>query len=125
VSDYSRGDGREFQDEKWVPDESLKALAMEADLHPEETEIERAKRLLIENVDIAVAGQVWLARNSSSERIRSDAQRYIIERVRGKAGETPAMGSLDDLFERLDRMNEHAAAMAQSGISPEALGDER
>jgi len=53
--------------------------------------------------------------NSTNERIRFESARYIMERVLGRAGEAPATGTLDDLFAALDRMNQNAAAMQQSG----------
>jgi hypothetical protein len=105
----------EFADESWVPEESLAFLTMEQQLHPEETPVERAKRLMTENVDTAAATMIWIAKNSDSERNRAEASKYIMERVLGRAGDAPATGTLDDLFARLDRMNEMAAAHDQSG----------
>jgi hypothetical protein len=110
----------EFSEESWVPDESLAFLVTEAELHPEETPVERAKRLMTENVDSAAATMIWIARNSPSERNRAEASKYIMERVLGKAGDAPATGTLDDLFARLDRMNEMAAATQQSGAHSDA-----
>jgi hypothetical protein len=105
----------QYDDEQWVPDEALAALNMEGELEPEETSIERAKRLLTENVDTAAASVIWLARNSNQERIRLESSKYIMERVLGRAGEAPATGTLDDLFAALDRMNTMAVADQQSG----------
>jgi hypothetical protein len=105
----------DYEDEKWVPDEALEAMTLEAALRENESSIERAKRLLQENVDVAAASTIWLARSSTNERIRLEAGKYIMERVLGRAGDAPATGSLDDLFDKLDKMNEMAAAQAQSG----------
>jgi hypothetical protein len=105
----------DYEDEKWIPDEALRALTLEARVRDDESTIERAKRLLTENVDVAAASTIWLARSSTNERIRLEASRYVMERVLGRAGDAPATGSLDDLFAKLDRMNEMAAAQAQSG----------
>jgi hypothetical protein len=108
-------DDDEFADESWVPDKALAYLTTEAQLHPEETSVERAKRLMVENVDTAAATMIWIARNSDSERNRAEASKYLLERVLGRAGDAPATGTLDDLFARLDHMNEMAAAQAQAG----------
>jgi hypothetical protein len=105
----------EFDEEKWVPDEALAALSLEAQVHADETSPERAKRLMTENADVAAAALIHIARHSPSERNRAEASKYILERVLGKAGDAPATGTLDDLFRKLDRMNEMAAGEAQSG----------
>jgi hypothetical protein len=105
----------DYEDERWVPDEALASLQLEAQVNENETSVERAKRLLVENVDIAAASTIWLARNSTNERIRLESAKYVLERVLGRAGEAPASGTLDDLFVALDRMNSQAAAMQQSG----------
>lgn len=117
-------DDNEFADESWVPEEKLAFLSTEADLHPEETSEERAKRLLTENVDVAAAAVIHIARNDQNPRLRLDAGKYIMERVLGKAGETPATGTLDELFRQLDRLKETEAAMAQSGPHSLAAEDE-
>jgi hypothetical protein len=108
----------EYDDEKWVPDEALSSLSMEASVNPDETSPERAKRLLTENADVAAAALIHIARHSPNERSRADASKYILERVLGRAGDAPATGTLDDLFHKLDRMNEYAAAESQSTIKP-------
>lgn len=105
----------DYEDEKWVPDEALASLTMESHLHPEESSTERANRLIVENVDVAAAAVIHIARNDPNPRLRLDAGKYIMERVLGKAGDTPVEGALDVLFQQLDRMNEHEAAMQQSG----------
>jgi hypothetical protein len=104
----------DFDDERWVPDEALASLSLEQEYDPEETHVERAKRLLTENVDVAAASMIWMARNSQTERIRLEAGREILARVLGRAGDAPATGTLDDLFNALDKMNEHEAAFQQS-----------
>jgi hypothetical protein len=111
-------DDDEYADEGWIPEESLKFLTLEAELHPEETPVERAKRLMTENVDTAAATMIWICRNSTSERNRGEAAKYLMERVLGRAGDAPATGTLDDLFAKLDNMNAKAAAMSQAAIQP-------
>lgn len=117
-------DRDEYEDEKWVPDDAISNLALEADLHPEESHEARAKRLLVENVDVAAASLIHIAKNDPNSRMRADASKYIMERVLGRAGDAPATGTLDDLFDALDRLNENAAAMEQASIQPGA-GAER
>jgi hypothetical protein len=105
----------DFDEEKWVPDEALSFLTEETLLHPEEDSIARAKRLFKENVDTAAASLIWIARNSASERNRGEASKYIMERVLGRAGEAPAVGALDELFDALERLANNEPAMDQSG----------
>lgn len=105
----------DYDDESWVPDEALANLAMESQLNPDETHAERAKRLLTENVDVAAASMIHISRTSQNERHRMEASKYIMERVLGRAGDAPATGTLDDLFNKLDRMNSMATSMEQSG----------
>jgi hypothetical protein len=112
----------DYEDEKWVPEDALASLTLEQSLRPDETSTERAKRLLIENVDVAAAGMIWSARNSQNERIRHDAQKYVMERVLGRAGDAPAMGTIDELFEKLDKMNEMAASQQQAAIQANGSG---
>lgn len=107
-------ESNEYADESWVPEESLAFLTQERHLRPEETSVERAKRLFVENVDTAAATLIWIARNSESERNRAEASKYLMERVLGRAGDAPATGTLDDLFAALDRMNGMAAAVTQA-----------
>src|SRR5215213_7049992 len=110
MTSAGNGEENEFADDGWVPEESLRFLVEEKLLNPDETPVERAKRLMTENVDTAAATMIWIAKNSESERNRAEASKYIMERVLGRAGDAPATGTLDDLFARLDKMNEMAAA---------------
>jgi hypothetical protein len=105
----------EFADEQWVPEESLAFLTQEAQLHPEETSVERAKRLMTENVDVAAATMIWICRNSDSERNRGEAAKYLMERVLGRAGDAPATGALDDMFQKLDRYLAMESTAGQAG----------
>jgi hypothetical protein len=112
----SSGNGDdEFADDQWVPDEALAFLTTEQQMNPEETPVERAKRLLTENVDTAAATMIWIMRNSQSEKNRGEASKYLMERVLGRAGDAPATGTLDEMFKKLDVYMEMAAAMEQSG----------
>jgi hypothetical protein len=110
--------GDQYDEEKWVPDDALSSLAMEEEVHGEESHETRAKRLLTENVDVAATSIIWIAKNDSNSRMRFEAGKYIMERVLGRAGDSPATGTLDDLFDKLDQLNAQAAAQEQATISP-------
>jgi hypothetical protein len=116
-------DRNEYEDESWVPDEAIANLALEADMRPEETHEARAKRLLTENVDVAAISVIHIAKQDPNARLRLEASKYIMERVLGRAGESPATGTLDDLFDKLDRMKAAEAAMSQSGAHSALYSD--
>jgi hypothetical protein len=98
---------------EWVDDEELSALTMERQVHPDESSEDQARRLLKENVGSAVLGIVHTSQHGSSDRIRLDAQKYIIDRVLGKIGEDINGGGNDPL----ERFLSGVEAMANKGVS--------
>jgi len=98
---------------KWVDDEELSALTMERAVNPDESSEDQARRLLKENVASAVLGVVHTSMHGSSDRIRLDAQKYIIDRVLGKIGEDINGGGNDPL----ERFLQGVEAMANKGAS--------
>lgn len=74
-------------DKDWIPDEALDALTSERAVHPEEKPEQTARRLLLENLGQVTLGIIHTAIYGSSERIRLDAQKYVMERVLGRIGD--------------------------------------
>ena len=70
-----------------VQDDLLNALITERTMNPEEGEEILARRLLREQVAGAVLNVNHIARHGTNERIRYEANKYIIERVLGKVGD--------------------------------------
>ena len=71
----------------WKNDDAVAALVHERTMSPDESNEAMARRLLQENVTVAVLGLVHTAQHGASERLRLDAQKYIVERVLGKVGD--------------------------------------
>ena len=100
----------------WVPDDAIAALVMDRTVHGEETQEQLARRLLRENLPVAVVGIIHTAQHGENSRIRLDAQKYVVERVLGKVGDD-AFGAdaspLDDFSKAMTAAAE-AYANAQS-----------
>ena len=95
---------------EWVTDDALAGLALERHLHPEEDEEATSRRLLRENVAIATQSLIHLAVHGSSDRLRLDASKYIIERVLGRVGDdafgattSPVESFVKDIEKMLDK----------------------
>jgi hypothetical protein len=63
----------------WIPDEAVRNLTMERALHGHESHVQLAKRLLDENLPLAVMSIAHMAAQSTDERIRLAASRFIYE----------------------------------------------
>jgi gamma-glutamylcysteine synthetase len=87
------------------------AVGMERDLHPEETHEELTLRLLRESVPQVAMQIVHLALQGSSERLRLEAGKYVVDRVLGPLGrETHRADSpLDKMVRQMQQDAEKAA----------------
>jgi sensor histidine kinase regulating citrate/malate metabolism len=101
-------------DDSWVPEDALANLTSERTLNPAETEEQLARRLLKENVPQAVLAIIHTSQHGTSERVRLDASKYIVERVLGKVGDD-AYGEISPLTKFLDQMASDAEAHANGG----------
>lgn len=81
------GDDDNDLPDTWKSDAALNALISERTLSPDESDEAMARRLLSENVAAAVLGITHIAQHGGNERLRLDAQKYIVERVLGKVGD--------------------------------------
>jgi hypothetical protein len=80
-------------------------LTLESQLHPNEDALQRAKRLLRESVDGAAATIIEIALHGSTEKLRMDAAKAIMDRVLGPASQSQAVdddGPLERMFKELD-----------------------
>jgi hypothetical protein len=68
-----------------VPGYTNSNLALERQLYPNEDTLQRAKRLLKESVDGAAATLIEIALHGSTEKLRMDAAKTILDRVMGPA----------------------------------------
>lgn len=70
----------------WVPEQAVKNLEMEKALNGHESHVELAKRLLKENLPMAVMSINHLALYSPREEIRLAASKYVVEQAMGVPG---------------------------------------
>ena len=109
--DDFRGSGTQLPD-GFVNQEALqKAIAMEKDLHPAESSEELTHRLFQENAPQVAMQVVNIALQGSSERLRLDAGKYVIDRVLGPMGKEThrADSPLDKLVRQMQADAEAAA----------------
>jgi hypothetical protein len=64
------------------------SLELEQSLYPNENSVQRAKRLLKDAVDGAASTLIEIALHGSTEKLRLDAARTILDRVIGPAAST-------------------------------------
>lgn len=72
----------------WIPEKAVKDLEMEKVLHGNESHVEMAKRLLKENLPMAVMSINHLALYSPREEIRLAASKYVVEQAMGVPGKS-------------------------------------
>ena len=92
-------DGKESHDSPWVTEEDIKALELERDVLGDDFE-QQALRILKENLPVVVNSIVKLSRTASSETVRLNAAKYVIDRNLGKITD-PETGEEDALLEVL------------------------
>lgn len=93
----------------WIPEQAVKNLEMEKALHGDnESHIELAKRLMKENLPMAVMSINHLALYSPREEIRLAASKYIYEQTVG----TPTKSDLPTGKHAWERI--HDAVLVQS-----------
>lgn len=71
----------------WLPEDAQEAMMLEAQMHPDETDEARARRVLREAGPAAAVAIVHVAQYGESSRVRLDASKYIIDRLLGKIGD--------------------------------------
>lgn len=102
----------------WLPEAAVQALEMEKQVHENETPEQTARRLMRESSPQIAMGVLHTAMHGSTDRIRLDAQKYVLDRVLGKAGEDAYESNkspLELLVETLTReAEEFANASADS-----------
>jgi hypothetical protein len=77
---------------EWDPIEALKNLTMEKALNSTETPVQQAKRLFSENLPVAVMAICHMATYSSTEVIRFNAAKYVVDRTLGADKTVPNGG---------------------------------
>jgi hypothetical protein len=79
----------------WDPDAALESLRLESTVSTEETYAKTAQRLLEECTPAAVLAITHLAQHSTSERIRLEAAKCVLDRVLGRVQDATPVGKED------------------------------
>ena len=107
----------------WVPEEAVANLAMERQVHGgDETDEQISRRLLREAAPQITMGVIHTALHGSTDRVRLDAQRYVLDRVLGKVGDDVYESSkspLETFAELLQKEAEAITASAAAATSEE------
>jgi hypothetical protein len=112
----SAGDG-----DDWVDDKALEAAKMEAQVFGRgpngegETPAATLRRLFEENSAKAAMNIISMASNAASERIRFDANKYIVERVLGPLSATNNDGAPGSLEHTLAEMEKNISGGGSEG----------
>ena len=96
----------------WVADDALANLSMERQIHPEESVEDTARRLFRENSSVAALSIIHLSRHASTERIRLDASKYVLDRVLGRVGDDAYGQTKDPLEMFIKGVEEYANAQS-------------
>ena len=99
----------------WIPEDALAEIAAERTKpeHDGETHQQYARRVMEESLPQVVKGLVFTAVHSTNDRIRLDAQKYLVDRVLGKPGEDASKKGLSSLETLFKNMEESAEALVK------------
>jgi len=97
----------------WVPDRALQAIEMERQFSPELSDTAIAQKILKQNLPLVAVGITHTAKYASDQRLRFQAQTYVMDRVLGKVGTSVVNDDspLDELNKQLLELV--SAAMAE------------
>lgn len=88
MANYSSEDPRDtshdHNDDSWVSEDDIKALADEREVFGEIDEVGQTQRILKENLPAVTLSVIKLARTAASETVRLNAAKYVIDRNLGK-----------------------------------------
>jgi len=89
---------------EWDPVQALKNLTVEKAFESNETPAQQAKRLLSENLPVAVMSICHMATYSQIESIRFNAAKYVVDRTLGPSERVAASegrNAWDDIYENV------------------------
>lgn len=96
------------EEEDWLPEGSIESLAMEKELHPDETPEQTARRILRENTPAAVMKIVHLMQHGDTSRMQFEASKYITDRILGPTGSDAYDGDKDPVTAFVDDVVDYA-----------------
>ena len=93
----------------WIPEQAVKDLEMEKVLHGNETHVEMARRLLQENLPMAIMSINHMALYSPREEVRLAASKYVVEQTLGAPGKSTDLPTGKHAWEKV-----HDAVLVES-----------
>jgi hypothetical protein len=115
------------EDNSWIPQvpgytnypsgkSGASAAQLEADMHPGETSLQRAKRMFSEAADLAAGSIIDIALHDPNSRLRLDAAKYITDRVMGPTSQVNPVDAEDNPLDKLMRSyTENVESFANGG----------
>jgi hypothetical protein len=111
------------EDNSWIPQvpgytnyPGGSAAQLEADMHPGETSLARAKRMFSEAADLAAGSIIDIALHDPNSRLRLDAAKYITDRVMGPTSQVNPVDAEDNPLDKLMRSyTENVESFANGG----------
>jgi hypothetical protein len=117
--DESDASERDHAQADWIPEAAITRLVLERATHDEETEEQLSRRLMREAAPQITVGIIHTAIHGATDRVRLDAQKYVLERVLGKVGDE----SLESNKTPLELLAEALVANAEE-FANAAVGDQ-
>jgi hypothetical protein len=101
---------------EWVPDDALANLKMERTVNPDEDDNSLTRRLFQQAAPLAAQAIIHVAVHGTNERTKLTAAQYVVDRVCGKPGNDPEMGT-SPLERALEELNTFANTTGPSGYN--------
>lgn len=98
----------------WVPDRALDVINLERQFNPELSDTAIAQKILKQNLPLVAVGITHTAKYASDQRLRFQAQTYVMDRVLGKVGTSVVT---DD--SPLDELNKQLMELVSSAMVEE------
>jgi hypothetical protein len=105
----------EPDDPRYIPEDLMERLTEERTIVTNETEEQQTRRIFLERGPVAAATIAHIAQYGTTERVRFDASKYIVDRVIGVVGSDN--GVSDPLKSFLDDLVVQAEQHANAGAS--------
>ena len=112
---YNSDHGSEIpeDDPRYLPDDMVASLKTERSLlDPDMSEAEQSRHIFNEHAPAAAATIAHIAIHGTSERVRLDASKYVVERVLGRVGDD--VGTTDPLKDFMNSFFQKAEAHANA-----------
>ena len=115
ANQYQNMNDDEIPASVWVPDRALQAIEMERQFEEGISDTALAQKILKQNLPLVAVGITHTAKYASDQRLRFQAQTYVMDRVLGKVGTSVVN---DD--SPLDELNKQLLELVSAAMAEEA-----